>query len=96
MNSERSRNKLGLFMAVTWDAVQHSKTRWRQEPDAPDAPLAVRLAAFQGDMIGDLERAFPGVALVPPGCLALLILKGVVEAGEDKSAIEAAAGVMFD
>lgn len=96
MYSERSLAELGLFVAVAQDAIYHAKTRWRQEPLALGAPLAVRLAVFQGDVLGELDRAFLGAALVPPEVLALLILRGVVEAGEDKEAVEAASGVKLN
>lgn len=80
-------------MAVVQDAVHFSKARWRQEPAAPGAPLAVRLAAFHGAMVDEMGRSFCGLDPVLREFLSLMILKGVIEAGEDADEVEAAIGV---
>lgn len=92
-SSERFIADLSVFVALTPDSMHHSKTRWHQEPGAS---LSVRLAAFQGHMLGDLEQACLGLVPVPTKCLTLMILKGVVEIGEDEGAIRAVFRAMIE
>lgn len=92
-SSERFIADLSVFVAVTPDSMRHPKTGWHQEPGAS---LSVRPAAFQGHMLGDLEQACLGLVPVTTKCLTLMILKGVVEIGEDEGAIGAAFRAMIE
>lgn len=95
VGSSRFRSELSRMLGVVEDAIDFSRRRWLREIYASDAPLAVRLATFQRATMIEMERASMGFNQIPDGCLVMLILKGVVAAGEDVAAVEAASGAML-
>lgn len=64
-------------------------------PILADAPLALRLAVHQGAVRQEVRNAFPGLDMIQDPYLAMIILLGVVDAGEDIERVEALAGVQL-
>ena len=96
MDQERRKRlgrELGHLLGVVQDVRHLSAMRWRQELAPTGAPLAVRLAVHHGAVAGELRRSYPGLDRVTPQHLALLVLLGVVDAGEASAEVKAVTGL---
>lgn len=94
MISKQFKAELGRYYEVVDTARQISAMRWCQEhAGRTDTPLAERLVVHHVD-VRELvaRRDLPGLDMLPDDGLAFFIRAGVVDAGEDHAAVEAAAG----
>jgi hypothetical protein len=91
MISKHLRAELGRLFGVTDDARQLSAIRWRgQHAGRTDTPLAERLAAHHAALRKLVRDDFSGLDMLPQEGLTAFIRAGVVDAGVDRAAVEAA------
>lgn len=94
MDRKHVGQELGRLARVVEDARRRSMIRWRQGLTIlAAAPLALRLAVHQGAVREEVRDAFPGLDMIQDPYLVLIILLGVVDAGEDVERVEAVTGI---